>query len=69
MLVRQGLTLLIPLGAAVGIVLGVRPLPTAVIPLLTFLVGLAIARVLRWLDFSADIDPALTVSSLLRKPH
>jgi hypothetical protein len=69
MLVRQGLTLLIPLGAAVGIVLGVRPLPTAVLPLLTFLVGLAVARVLRWLDFSADIDPALTVSSLLRKPH
>jgi hypothetical protein len=69
MLARQGLTLLIPLGAAVGIVLGVRPLPTAVIPLLTFLVGLAVARVLRWLDFSADIDPALTVSSLLRKPH
>jgi hypothetical protein len=69
MLVRQGLTLAVPLGAAVGIVLGVRPLPTAVVPLLTFLVGLAVARVLRWLDFSTDIDPALTISDLLRKPH
>lgn len=68
-LVRQGLTLAVPLGAAVGIVLGVRPLPTAVIPLLTFLVGLAVARVLRWLDFGSDIDQALTISDLLRKPH
>jgi hypothetical protein len=69
MLARQGLTLLIPLGAAVGIVLGVRPLPTAVVPLLTFLVGLAVARVLRWLDFGSDIDQALTISDLLRKPR
>jgi hypothetical protein len=69
MLARQGLTLAVPLGAAVGIVVGVRPLPTAVIPLLTFLVGLAVARGLRWLDFGSDIDQGLTISDLLRKPH
>jgi hypothetical protein len=40
-----------------------------VIPLLTFLVGLAIARVLRWLDFGSDIDQGLTISDLLNKPH
>lgn len=59
MLVRQGLTLAVPPGAAVGIVVGLRPLPTAVVPLLTFLVGLAVARVLRWLDFGSDIDRPL----------
>jgi hypothetical protein len=69
MLARQGLTLAVPLGAAAGIVVGVRPLPTAVIPLLTFLVGLAVARMLRWLDFGSDIDQGLTISDLLRKPH
>jgi hypothetical protein len=68
MLARQGLSLAVPLGAAVGIMLGVRPLPNALVPLLTFLVGLAVARVLRWLDFSSDIDPGLTISELLRKP-
>ncbi|HEX6508631.1 MAG TPA: hypothetical protein VF221_13460 [Chloroflexota bacterium] len=41
---------------------------TKLVPLLTFLVGLAIARVLRWLDLTNDLDPALTISELLRKP-
>lgn len=67
-LARQALTLAVPLGAAAGIVFSVRPLPTALVPLLTFLVGLAIARVLRWLDLTNDLDPALTISELLRKP-
>lgn len=46
----------------------IRMLVRQGLTLLVFLVGLAVARVLRWLDFSADIAPALTVSSLLRKP-
>jgi hypothetical protein len=67
-LARQALALAVPLGAAAGIAFAVRPLPTALIPLLTFLVGLAVARVLRWLDLGADLDPALAISDLLRKP-
>ena len=67
-LARQALTLAVPLGAAAGTVFSVRPLPAALVPLLTFLVGLAIARVLRWLDLTNDLDPALTISELLRKP-
>jgi hypothetical protein len=66
---RQALALAVPLGAAAAIAFTVRPLPTALVPLLTFLVGLAVARVLRWLDLSGDLDPALTISELLRKPR
>jgi hypothetical protein len=67
-LVRQALALAVPLGAAAGIAFTVRPLPGALVPILTFLVGLAVARVLRWLDLSGELDPALTISELLRKP-
>ena len=67
-LARQALTLAVPLGAAAGIAFTVRPLPAALVPLLTFLVGLAVARVLRWLDLSSDLEPALTISEVLRKP-
>jgi hypothetical protein len=67
-LISQALSLVVPLGAAAGIAFGVRPLPQTLGALLTFLVGLSIARVLRWLDLSGDIDPGLTVSELLRKP-
>jgi WD40 domain-containing protein len=67
-LVRQALALAVPLGAAAAIAFTVRPLPTALVPILTFLVGLAVARVLRWLDLSGELDPALTISELLRKP-
>lgn len=67
-LTRQALALAVPLGVAAGIAVAVRPLPTALVPLLTFLVGLAVARVLRWLDLNGDLDPALTISELLRKP-
>jgi hypothetical protein len=67
-LARQALALAVPLGAAAGIAFTVRPPPAALVPLLTFLVGLAVARVLRWLDLSGDLDPALTISELPRKP-
>jgi hypothetical protein len=67
-LTRQALALAVPLGAAAGIAFTVRPLPAVLVPLLTFLVGLAVARVLRWLDLSSEVDPALTISELLRKP-
>jgi hypothetical protein len=67
-LAGQALSLVVVLGAAAGIGLGIRPLPVVLGPVVTFLVGLAIARILRWLDFSGDIDPGLTLSQLLRKP-
>lgn len=67
-LTRQALGLVVPLEVAAGIAFTVRPMPTALVPLLTFLVGLAVARVLRWLDLNGELDPALTISELLRKP-
>lgn len=67
-LIGQGLSLAVPLGAAAGIILTVHPLPATLATLLTFLIGLAIARVLRWLDFGDDIDPSLKISELMRKP-
>jgi hypothetical protein len=67
-LARQALTRAVTLGAAAGVAFTVRPLPTALVPLLTFLAGLAVARVLRWLDISGDLDPALTISDLPGKP-
>jgi len=49
------------------ILIDVRPLPAALVPLFTLLVGISIARVLRWLDASSDIEAALKIAEDLRK--
>jgi hypothetical protein len=66
--VGQILSLVFLLGTAAGIGFGIHPLPAALCSLLAFLVGLAAARILRWLDFDEDIDTGLSLSELLRKP-
>lgn len=66
---RKILTLAIPLGSAVAIILCVHPLPQAMVPVLSFLVGLGMSRLLRWLDFGDDVDHGLAISQLLRMPN
>ena len=68
-LVGQALPLVLLLGAAAGIGFGIHPLPAVLGSLLTFLIGLAVARVLRWLDLASDIDPALELYKSIREPR
>ena len=68
-LVGQALPLVLLLGAAAGIGFGIHPLPAVLGSLLTFLIGLAVARVLRWLDLASDIDPAMELYKSIREPR
>lgn len=67
-LTRKILALTLPLGGAAAIIIFIRPLPGALIPLLSFLVGLGMSRLLRWLDLGNEVDHGLAISQLLRMP-
>lgn len=66
--ILQILVLVIPVCAIAGIVFAIRPLPTEIEPLLLLLGGIECSQLLRLLGLSADLDPGLKISQLLRMP-